>query len=433
MIDTQNALLYEAALRELQAFKRGVGRGYRGRFTQIFFALKFYQNQLPSVLSGQFVSIELLQQMLDDLYMKVSRPPNDCVLVLFDGNYLARTGIIGKDNTSPQNTWRNNLHIQKGVVCYAPPADLVDQAFLDQSRAQCRYLLPPANGTLAGASCSLCVSGGTYRREDHRKWLRLDPTDGGYAVVDMLNVSNFAPYVAPEGHRIPVLPLMLALYHWAPQGLITGSRTVIDTADFAIDFNFSPSELATYFDDSVTNPHNAALLAAFPHVTYSSFAALKPGAGAPASTTSQPTLPLLPFVVPEGTAVLPPQVNTGWDAEQYVAAVLQANGWSTHDVSRQRVGYDLWIQKGRDTRYVDVKSSLGYCTPTLTAREWQQAQIHGQRYILAIVENFSPTGENAIHWMPNPASARTAREAKVVQFSIPRSAWLAATVGIENI
>lgn len=114
MIDTRDASLYDAALSELRAYKRSVGRGHRGRFTQIFLALKFYQNQLPSMSSGQFVSIELLQQMLDDLYMKVSRPPNDNVLMLFEGTYLARTGIIGRGNTTAQNTWRNNLHLQRG-------------------------------------------------------------------------------------------------------------------------------------------------------------------------------------------------------------------------------------------------------------------------------------------------------------------------------
>jgi hypothetical protein len=211
----------------------------------------------------------------------------------------------------------------------------------------------------------------------------------------------------------------------------------LDTDDFAIDFNFSLDELRAYFDDSTANVHNAALLAAFPRFAFRSFNVLTTHA-TPSSIMSSPApaqrnLPLPPFPMPLGTPVLPPQVNTGWDAEQYVAAVLQANGWTTHDVSRQRVGYDLWIQRGRDTRYVDVKSSLGYCTPTLTAREWQQARVHASRYILAIVENFSPGGSNLIHWMPNPTAVPTAREATVQQFSIPRTAWLAGTVGLEDI
>ncbi len=51
-------------------------------------------------------------------------------------------------------------------------------------------------------------------------------------------------------------------------------------------------------------------------------------------------------------------------------------GWTVHNVSRQQLGYDLYAQRGTQVRYIDVKSSLGYCTPSMTSREWQQAQFH---------------------------------------------------------
>src|SRR6266498_2586136 len=119
MIDARNAAMFQRALVELQSHRQSVGRPFMGRFTQIFLGLKFCQNQIPSMYSGQFVSAEVLQTLLDDLYSKASQPPNQSVLMLFEGNYLARTGLLGPGNRTPQNTWRNNFHLQKGIGCYA--------------------------------------------------------------------------------------------------------------------------------------------------------------------------------------------------------------------------------------------------------------------------------------------------------------------------
>lgn len=137
MIDVRNPLLFEAAAEQLGAYRRSL-TNYKGRFVQTFLALKFYQNELPSMYSGQYVSSGVLQSLLDDLYAKASRDLEDCVFVLFSNSYLARTGIIGTGRTSPQNTWRNNFNLQKGVLCYAPVADLSSPTFLEQPRADCR-------------------------------------------------------------------------------------------------------------------------------------------------------------------------------------------------------------------------------------------------------------------------------------------------------
>ncbi|MGO9641415.1 MAG: hypothetical protein ACLP1Y_08945, partial [Candidatus Acidiferrales bacterium] len=77
--------------------------------------------------------------------------------------------------------------------------------------------------------------------------------------------------------------------------------------------------------------------------------------------------------------------------------------------------------------------SLGFCTPTLTSREWQQATAHGDDYVLGVLENFNPTGENVIFWVPNPATTCTAREFTTVQHSISRSSWLHAVVPLDQI
>src|SRR5262249_12559180 len=151
--------------------------------------------------------------------------------------------------TTTQNTWRNNFNLQKGVGCYAPPADLASQQFLDQSRSQCKYLVPQRAGRLAGAHCSLQPRGASYRNEDHRKWLRIDTSDEGYAVVDLQNHQNFLPYVAPDELRIPALPVIVALYHDGDPGLVVGQRPQLDVDDFRTDFNLSLAEFLRYFDD----------------------------------------------------------------------------------------------------------------------------------------------------------------------------------------
>ena len=387
------------------------------------------------MFSNQFVSTEVLQTLLDDLYAKASRPLDDCVLMVFEGDYLARTGVIGRGNTTAQNTWRNNFNLQKGVGCYAPPQDLASDTFLDQSRRECRYLRPVTDGVLAGASCSLCARGARYRNEDHRKWLRIDPGGEGYAVVDMMNTRNFVTYVAPRNVRIPILPLIVALYHDALPGLVLATRGEVDLADFAADFNFSASELHTYFDESPRNVHNEQLQRNFRGVTYTELE----GHGLPIARTrglirtrirgargmAEPVL--------TGTAVPPPAVNTGWQSEQYVAAALRTAGWSVYDVSRQQLGYDLLVKRGRETRYVDAKSSVGLCTPTLTAREWQQARSHGRSYVLAIVEHFNPTAAATIYWVPDPANSCRAREALQLQYCIPRSSWTFSAVALAEI
>jgi hypothetical protein len=126
-----------------------------------------------------------------------------------------------------------------------------------------------------------------------------------------------------------------------------------------------------------------------------------------------------------------PGSNTGWSAQQYVIAVLKSNGWMVYDVSQQRCGYGLVAEEGRKRKYNEVKSSLGSCSPTLTAREWQKATEHGSDYWLAVIENFQLEAQNPIYWIPNPATNCQARESIVTQYLIARGSWIEAA--IDNI
>lgn len=428
--------IFDSCLEALRDFRRGPGKHTKGRFTQMFLGLKYYQDELPSMHSGSFVGTDVLQTLLDDLFAKDSRPLTECVLVLFEKNFLARTGVTGAGRSGPQNTWRNNFNIQKGIGCYADPADLASNAFLNEPRSQCRYLVPGPTGGLKGGECSLCP-GGKYRQESHRKWLRIDPGGNGYAVVDMMNTSNFVPYVAPEGVRIPIVPLLGAIYHDPLPGLSIWGNTNVDLDKFMADFNFSPNEFVEYFEDSPKDPFNDRVLKAHPSISYTPISRLSKGKAATAKAAKRAASKkkaggsAIPTstTVPSGNNVPPPGVNTGWDAEQFIIRLLRDDGWEVHDVSRNRMGFDLMAKKkGRGERFIDVKSSLGMCSPSLTQREWQQASKHRSKYVLAIIENFNPSTGNVVYWVGDPATNCAAYQSTTINYSIPRYQWQAAVV-----
>ena len=439
MLDVTVSSAYASALDVLHQYRVAAGgRSYKGRFVQLFLALKFYQSEIPSIHSGMFISTEVLQSFLDDLYAKTSKPIDSCVLSLFEANHLARTGVVPHAARTPSNIWRNNLNLQKGIGCYATPWELASWTFLSEDRKDCRHLM----GTLNGGRCGLCPTGARYRNESHRKWLRIDPGGNGYAAVDLMNTANFSPYVAPAGARIPVVPLIVALYHDASPGLVLGSssRQRVRVEDFCLDFNFFDFELVTYFDSNPANLHNRNFLRANPSLSYSPPGALTAsgGVGTVAPTTRPGSraaagTPSIPAPVLGGTVTGPPRSHSGWDAEQYVFGALGGAGWTVHDVRRQKVGYDLLAKKGRRTIYVEVKSSVNLCVPSFTSREWQQAMRHGNDYIMAILENFNPLNTNTIYWVPDPASGLTPTTIASVAYSVSRSSWASAAVGLSRI
>jgi hypothetical protein len=112
---------------------------------------------------------------------------------------------------------------------------------------------------------------------------------------------------------------------------------------------------------------------------------------------------------------------------------LTNNGWTVHDVSRQQLGCDLLAKKGQRTIFVEVKSSLSTCAPSLTNREWQQAKKYQLIYILAIVENFQPTETNNVYWIPNPATSCAANSVTTLSYTISRSVWSVATKPLSSI
>jgi hypothetical protein len=431
LINNQN--IYNRSLELLRDFKHEAGSNYKGRFSQIFLALKYYQNELPSIYSGRYINTGVLQTMIDELYNKSSRSLNSSVISLFNNSYLPRTGVVPEGGSSPGNNWRNNFNIQKGIGCYAPSSYLSSNTFLNESRIDCRFIDISEDGTLRGARCSLCSTGAGYRSENHRKWLQISQDGSGYSVLDLLNTSNFQPYVAPNSNRIPILPLIFAIYFDSNPGLLIGSRAEenISISTFMSDFNFSVQEFKAYFDDSPTNKFNEILLTEFTDLSLSNHNnnTLENESVA----VSEKIISLDPIL--DGTLSTPPNTHSGWEAEQFVIETLSVNGWEVFDVSRQSLGYDILAKKGKRTIFIEAKSSLGRCTPSLTSREWQQSRALGENYILAVIENFDPLGEleNVIHFVPNPALLSGISESTTTKYSIPRASWISNVVLLNDI
>lgn len=323
------------------------------------------------------------------------------------------------------NIWRNNFNIQKGFGCYGTDVEIDDPTFRNQSRKLCPHLVAPEPDQLNGAWCDL-ETAARYRNEDHPKVFRIDPVTREHFVYDPSNIDHYAPLVlAPSGQRLPIVALIVALYHDSP---LAAGRTHIDLHDFLVDFDFTPAEALAYFDDDPALPEHQALVATFP--SQASWTRI-PATGTAAPAATLPGVPLSP-PTPIGPVTLvpiaapptvPPAGGHWWDAEQAVRQALTNDGWTVVDVSRLGIGYDLRAFKGGTLRHVEVKSSAGLCAPVLTPNEVGEARRLGDAYVLAVVENFEPSQPVSILWVQNPAQFSMGVR-QITVYSLPRSLWM---------
>jgi len=426
MIRVTNRALYTASLTALARFTRG---SYYGRLVQIFLACKHYGQLIPRIGDRVGTDAGTVQRLLDDLYEKPSRRPGPSVSILFSNNHLPRTGQAAPGNRYPSNIWRNNFNAQKGFSCFATPRELRSQNFRNQSRSLCPHLVPVRRGDLRGATCDLDAGRAHYRAEDHPKVFRMDPVTRDLFVYDPTDAAHYAPLVlAPDGRRLPIGPLIVGLYFDSP---IRSARRDIDLADFLLDFDFTPSEFSTYFDDDPALPEHLQLAEAFPRqLKWTRIAraapapqpAPLPGVPVTAPRRRRTTAPVSALAI-AAPAIAPPAGGHWWHAEQAVRQALVADGWTVVDKTRLAVGYDFLAWKSGTTRHIEVKSSAGKCNPVLTDNEYIESRRLRHSYVLAIVEDFDPTAALRIFWVQDPASLNlTARQ--VVAFGLPRSQWL---------
>ncbi|MGD9914998.1 MAG: DUF3883 domain-containing protein [Rhizobiaceae bacterium] len=416
MIRIDNLAIYNSALGFLDQFK---GHAYLGRLVQIFIAAKYYGHSMPVVGDPAGLNSGTLQDMLDDLYEKPSLGPTR-IAIIFNNNHLAPTGTIAPGLASPSNIWRNNFNLQKGFGCYAPAADLLNAAFRNQSRTLCPHMLPAVPGQLNGAHCSIDPQG-TYRREDHAKVFRIDPVDRTLFIYDPGDVAFYSNFVLnSQGRRIPIGPLIVALYF---DSIVAAGRFQVDLSEFLVDFGFTPGEFGAYFDDDPVTVENAQLSAMYPGaITWNRInpAAAPPPIGGVVPAKPKPATPATPATAPN---IAPPANSFWWDAEQAVRLLLEGAGWTVTDNSRLNLGYDLLARRAGETIMVEVKSSAGRCSPVLTNNEYSQACAARSQYVLAVVENFSPTSALAVKWVRDPARLSFTRRTAAV-FALPRSQWV---------
>jgi hypothetical protein len=424
MIRVNDPALYDASLAILKRFTRG---SYYGRLVQIFLACKYYGRRIPQLGDSQGIDVSAFQQLLDELYEKPSRRPGQSVMSLFNNNHLYPTGVAASGKGAG-NIWRNNLNIQKGFGCYASPAELANPAFRLATRKLCPHLVTTVPNQLRGAQCEFDPKA-RYRGDDHPKVFRINPETREHFVYDPPDTANYAPLVlAPSGKRLPIAPVIIGLYY---DSIVAAGRSQIDVGDFLIDFDFSPAEALTYFDDDPALAEHAALAqASAGGLSWSRLPPPPQGTPAPPvplpgispapARTRRRTVPLIPVLAPPTP---PPAGGHWWDAEQAVRKVLEDDGWTVLDVSRFGVGYDMRAHKAGTTRHVEVKSSVGRCSPLLTPNELSEARRLRRDYVLAVVENFDPTQPVSVLWVQDPARLSMGTRATMT-YSLSRSVWL---------
>ncbi len=437
MIPIGNPAVYDKALEVLQSIS---GNGFRGRAAQIFLACKYYGNRIPPVGSTVGIDSRQLQYLLDELYSKPSRSTPDTIAIIFDRDHKIPTGTTGGVLTVPSNIWRNNLNLQKGFVCYGSIHEMQTPGFVTASRKACPHLSPPGTQTLVGSHCAIKGTPPKYRGEDNPKMFRKDPVTGEYTVYDPTDTAFYSGIIRPaSGTKLPIAALIVALYY---DSVLAAGRSHVDVGDFITDFGFTPTEASAYFDDDPASAGHQQLLSV---ATGASWTRLAVAPAAPAPVIALPGMSPVPIPKAAGakgktalpqpasigatTSPPPPATSGWWDAQQAVRLTLEAAGWSVIDTSAMKVGYDLQIHKAGQIRMVEVKSSVGTCTASLTDLEYRQAVAGRRNYVLAIVENYDAKLPAMIQWVEDPAHLQMTQR-QVVQYTLPRSVWRKQTSAI---
>lgn len=405
MIPTDRLDVFETGCSILETF--GARTNVRGRFVSLYLGLRRMGSQLSSLGAGSSTAAADIEHFLDLLYTKTNRPEPVVVLTaLFGGStspsagYSARTGVSAPGNKYPTNTWRNNFNIQKGIGCPADP-DTITGLLQDPAiRLSCQHMAIDPEGRYM---CSLASS--TYRGDEHSIWLRIVPT-GGYQVVDLNNPSVYANYLAPSGHRLPIFPLLSALYSFAPQTAYP-QRFTVGIPDFAEDFDFTLEQVEELFDCDPDSKANADILAiAQGHML----------PGEPLPSESEPPAAAQPMPMLGSIMAM----NTGVGAEIAVADELVGHDWLVLYRGNQRgYGYDIEASREDQTLRVEVKSSVSFTVPELTDAEWQAAQLHGDDYVLAVVD-FYGSANQAIWYLRNPAANAIPAERTTKMYRLAR-------------
>ncbi|MBW8762483.1 MAG: DUF3883 domain-containing protein [Microbacterium sp.] len=407
MIPVHSEAAFEAGLAELRAFNQQ--HAVRGRFVALYLGLRLMGDRMAPLGSVERTTASEIQAFLDLMWTKTHRaPPLNVLTAPFgrggpNSGYSTVTGMFAPGNSTATNTWRNNLGIQKGVGCVASPELIAELTSHEDPRAACPHFVHDGHGHV----CALSHPAARYRGEKQAIWLAR--SDAGFQVVNLDEPSAFEPYLRPGGARIPVYALLAALYCFAPLAVYPVRREVT-VAEFESDFGFPPGFVDTTFDCDPNSPANARTINAADVSDSSSVVDVQPresaGVGAP--------LPMLPEQV---------ILNSGIQAEITVGLLFEAAGWTVfYTAGQQGLGYDLRVESGHTILHIEVKSSVGFVRPVLTASEWKAANTLGESFILAVVD-FVGSDRQTIHFVHHPARSMSALERTTVSYVLPRDLW----------
>jgi len=385
--------VYEEGLRQLMRYSQETGA--RGRFILLYLGLRRMRQSLATLGSGEATLSSEIETFMDSMLTKTHRSEPYVVLTApFGGStsptapYSARSGTVAGAQKYPTNTWRNNMGIQKGVGCVAKPEIIRSVLDNPEGRLSCPHMLKETD--TGGLTCAL--TGTRYRGEIHSIWLRV--TDDGYQVADLEHPAVYRPYLQPGGRRIPVFPLIAALYCFAPPSTYE-PRPSVGLPEFCRDFGFSLDTVEEMFDCDPAAVGNAETIATASGecLTEESVTSrsehgsnVKDKSGAELPTYSQAGV-----------------LNTGVGAEVAVANLFASRGWNvTYFGNTPGVGYDLVVRKGNQEFKVEVKSSVGMCSPVLTETEWEAALRFGPSYVVVAVD-FCGSPTPSMRYLVDPA------------------------------
>jgi uncharacterized protein DUF3883 len=397
----------DAALEILEDF--GMRAHVRGRFVALYLGLRRMGDEMPSLGNAAPKPTAEIEEFLDHMYTKSHRPdPFTVLTALFGGStsptapYSTRSGVTAPGHQWPTNTWRNNFNIQKGIGCPAEPETI--RALLDSpmGRLTCPHMSEDPEGR---PFCA--IQGTNYRGEEHSIWLRM--TAGAYQKVNLDHPAVTQGYLNPSKRKIPIFPMIAALYCEAAPDTYP-ARAVVGIPDFAADFYFTLDQVEELFDCDPTSAENARLLSRI-----DAAASMPPASSPGAATASAPPIPPSPLPLPSPAS----QINTGVAAELTVAQELAKVGWDVGYRGNQPVGYDLEARRGKEILRVEVKSSVSFTQPELTASEWEAAQRYGEEYVLAVVD-FIGSERQAIWYVRNPAGATMPQQRTQMTYRLPR-------------
>lgn len=403
LIPSDRLDVFESGRSILETF--GAQTNVRGRFVALYLGLRRMGNQVAPLGSEGSTPTAAIEHFLDGMFTKSHRDGPVVVLTApfggsTSGGYSASTGVTAPGNKYPTNTWRNNFGIQKGVGCPASPETITHLLADPGVRLACPHMAVDPDDRY---TCSIANT--AYRGDEHSVWLRI--SDDGYQVVDLDDVSAYGQYLSPSGRQIPIFPLIAVLYGFAPAGVYP-ERDVVGIPDFAQDFRFSLEQVEALFDCEPESAMNAQLLSVAQGLMTP--AAPAPGVAAPGAV--EVPMPVLGPVT---------ALNTGVGAEILVADALVDQGWSVVYRGNQRgFGYDVEATRDGETLHIEVKSSVGFTTPELTESEWQAAQLHGDTFVLAVVD-FYGSEEQRIWYLRNPAANAVPAELATTTYRLART------------